>query len=558
MKKVYLVLFAAIFSIEGAKAQSAFGTYETIDINRISARSMVHGNMWYDPIARTPQCEFPKGSGKYIGNASALWMGGMDLNGNFLAAVQTWGLLACDFWPGPLDSTGIISYSKSQDWAKIWKVNRTDIQAFQAMTTHTTSNTPLPILTWPASGNIFAAGNAGAALTISAGTAMAPFIDLNSNGIYEPLLGEYPDIKGDQALWYVFNDACVLMHPAAQTLPLHVEVHVMAFAYNRNTLIDNVVYYEYEVFNRSHKSYVGFRLGQFADMDLGYKADDFIGYDSVHRMAIQYSGTPMDGSSVGFPSNSYGAQAPVVGLSMVSLPGDAGSTYVPAGSFTYFNIDTGKIGNPTNGFDCYNYMRSLLKNTSHFTNDFAGKGHPTKGYGAGPDVNYVYPGDPSDTGNWSECSSGNTPGDRMFVISTNDITFSPGQKIKVAMALVTTDTNQGGCPAVNFHDVKQVADTAWYYYYNPLPKLAVENNTVNNKNIVSVYPNPATNQLTIKTEQNAYTSFTITNSMGQILLQQPINSAQTNVDIKFLASGLYYISLKGAEGILARKFVKVD
>jgi len=37
---------------------------------------------------------------------------------------------------------------------------------------------------------------------------------------------------------------------------------------------------------------------------------------------------------------------------------------------------------------------------------------------------------------------------------------------------------------------------------------------VYNTNKVHLYPNPATNQLTIKTEQDAYTSFTITNSMG--------------------------------------------
>lgn len=81
---------------------------------------------------------------------------------------------------------------------------------------------------------------------------------------------------------------------------------------------------------------------------------------------------------------------------------------------------------------------------------------------------------------------------------------------------------------------------------------------ISNSKEISLYPNPATNQLTIKTEQNAYTSFTITNGMGQVLLQRPINSPQTNVDIKALASGLYYISLKGTEGNTMRKFVKVD
>jgi Secretion system C-terminal sorting domain len=85
-----------------------------------------------------------------------------------------------------------------------------------------------------------------------------------------------------------------------------------------------------------------------------------------------------------------------------------------------------------------------------------------------------------------------------------------------------------------------------------------QTDAINKTNNIHLYPNPATNQLTIKTEQNTYASFTITNSMGQVLIQQPINSPQTNVDIKTLASGLYYISLKGADGITVRKFVKID
>ncbi len=76
--------------------------------------------------------------------------------------------------------------------------------------------------------------------------------------------------------------------------------------------------------------------------------------------------------------------------------------------------------------------------------------------------------------------------------------------------------------------------------------------------VVHIYPNPATNQLTIKTEQDAYTSFTISNSMGQVLAQQAIVAAQTNVDIKSLAPGLYYVTMKGESGVKTMKFVKMD
>ncbi len=73
---------------------------------------------------------------------------------------------------------------------------------------------------------------------------------------------------------------------------------------------------------------------------------------------------------------------------------------------------------------------------------------------------------------------------------------------------------------------------------------------------VELYPNPATDILTIKTENGAYTSFAISNSVGQILVQQPVNTTQMKVDVKMLTPGLYYVALKGLNGTTVKKFVK--
>ena len=110
--------------------------------------------------------------------------------------------------------------------------------------------------------------------------------------------GEYPAIKGDQALWWVFSDNGPT-HTETNGKPLGVEVHVMAYAYKRGTLIDNVVYYDYIVINRSANAYSNFRIGLFDDMDLGYFDDDFIGFDSSRRLGITYNGTDCDGCSAG-------------------------------------------------------------------------------------------------------------------------------------------------------------------------------------------------------------------------------------------------------------------
>ena len=77
------------------------------------------------------------------------------------------------------------------------------------------------------------------------------------------------------------------------------------------------------------------------------------------------------------------------------------------------------------------------------------------------------------------------------------------------------------------------------------------------KGDVAIYPNPAKDELEIKTEQDAYTSFTITSSIGQVLMQQPLSGSQTKVNVKMLPAGLYYITMKGDNGSVVKKFVKM-
>ena len=86
---------------------------------------------------------------------------------------------------------------------------------------------------------------------------------------------------------------------------------------------------------------------------------------------------------------------------------------------------------------------------------------------------------------------------------------------------------------------------------------SVNNSTQQGTGNVIIFPSPATNQLTITMSQNAYSSFIITNSIGQQLLQQSLTLTQTNVNISSLSPGLYYITFKGDNGTSVKKFVKL-
>ncbi len=79
------------------------------------------------------------------------------------------------------------------------------------------------------------------------------------------------------------------------------------------------------------------------------------------------------------------------------------------------------------------------------------------------------------------------------------------------------------------------------------------NNSVSN---VSIYPNPATDELIIKMSKGAYNTFTITNSIGQVMIQQHITSTETSVPVNGLPVGMYFILFKRENGVEVKRFVK--
>ena len=42
--------------------------------------------------------------------------------------------------------------------------------------------------------------------TINFDKDLAPFVDVDNDGNYNPLNGDYPKIKGNQSIWWVMND----------------------------------------------------------------------------------------------------------------------------------------------------------------------------------------------------------------------------------------------------------------------------------------------------------------------------------------------------------------
>jgi len=450
-----------------------------LDINNVDARMLTGGDMWWNQGLQVAAYEIPKGSGKSSQFAASCWIGGFDAQGQLKVAAQEYRQDGNDYWPGALDANNDIDAVGCLDWDYFWKVNKSDIQTFIDLHKNgqqTTSATYDAINHWPASGNTLGVkGNNNAVLTLVPGHTYAPFVDLNNDGIYDPnnTLGggfDYPDITGDQYIWWVFNDKGNVKLQS-QTQAIGLEVQTSAFAYSSQDFLNNATFIKYRVINRGNLEMDSTYIAVWDDCDLGYAFDDYIGCDTTRGLGIDYNGSSTDGTG---QVNSYGTQVPQVGLDLFQGPiriihdpvtGKDRDSILKMTNFTYFNNDQSSIGNPVNGIEIYGYMTGTIRNGSHFTDDFIGYGIQSKGYGSGPQTHFVFSGDPSQHNQWSECSSQNPPGDRRMIFSSGPFVLKPGASNDIIFGCVWVP-NVGGCPNTSFSSIEAVDDQAQALFDN--------------------------------------------------------------------------------------------
>ncbi len=447
-----------------------------LDINNVRARLMTGGDMWWDNGTAEARYEIPKGSRKNSLFAGSVWIGGRDAQGQLKVAAQTYRQDGNDYWPGPLDNQASIKDADCAEWDRFWKVNKSDILKFRSLADPTAAKGDAAyeaITQWPAKGNKEAVGNRGNDLNLATATRdYAPFIDVDKNGVYEYAQGDYPDITGDQFIWWVFNDKGNTKQQS-QTEGIGIEVQASAFAYSTKDYLNDASFYNYRLVNRSNLQLDSTYIATWTDADLGYYRDDYIGCDTTRGLGILYNGASTDGAG---QINSYGTKIPMVGVDFFKGPrkpvdtminGVPGITYKQLGmeSFTYYNNDNSNIGNPDNGVQIYNYMTGSIRNGQRFSNDFQGPGINSKGYGTNTTTRFVFFGDPEVKTEWSECSCLNPVGDRRFVHSSGPFKLEPGVVNDITIGAVWV-ADVGGCPTTSFRKIRVADDAAQALFDN--------------------------------------------------------------------------------------------
>jgi hypothetical protein len=427
-----------------------------LNINNVRARIFSAGDMWWDLVSLA-KYEIPKVTeANQVSRTSlfagSLWIGGYE-NNNLKIAAMTYRQSGVDFFPGPLDTTFATTNPQTcQTFDKLFQVTRQEINTYLQDPTTATSD----ITDWPGNGQKFN----GSGINIQ--HHLAPYIDANHNGIYDPenLGGDYPDIKGDQALWYVYNDKGG-SHTETKGDAIGLECQEMAFAFTTDDELNDMTFYKTTVINRSSNTLDSTWFGQWVDADLGYAFDDYVGCDVSRNLGYCYNGEDVDPGVTG-----YGANPPSVGVGFFHGPVDAKGKEIGLKKFIYYNNDANAInGNP--GFpnsspqDYYNYLAGHWKN-----GDCVKYGQD--GVKGSVCTDFMFPGDPTfsdQSGGWTERSAGNKPGDRRFLESSGPFKLLPGAKNEVTVAVVWARATSGGATG-SLNKLKLATDLAKITYNN--------------------------------------------------------------------------------------------
>jgi len=316
--------------------------FKWLEINNVRTRINTGGDMWWD--FEVAQYEIPKGSKKMSMFSAALWIGGLDANGQLKLAGLRYRQVGNDYWPGPLTMDGFASITPDvcAKYDKLHLITRAEVDDFLAwfndQNAYPDYQKPTSITKYPAHGDV----NAGQSYYL------APFFDNDGNGDYDYNMGDYPyydlsnelchtktltaeDIKynkeqtgnlvdqvlkGDATLWWVFNDKGNI-HSETKGEPIGLEIRAQAFGFSTNDEINDMTFYSYEIINRSTYRLTETYFSQWVDTDLGFAKDDYVGCDVMRGLGYCYNGKAIDGNGQAY---AYGDKPPAIGVDFFQGP----------------------------------------------------------------------------------------------------------------------------------------------------------------------------------------------------------------------------------------------
>jgi hypothetical protein len=570
-------------------------SYDSLCLNNINARFNACGNHFWSAYRDQSQFEVPKFSGKNSIYASAFWIGGKDSDSLLHIAAEKYregptyaaSWTKADFRAGPVMDSSY--YNEYQDtlWNYVWNLKKSDIEYHKAHF-HDPGYVPIrDILTWPGNGMVFMGESAR----------LAPFFDVNNDGIYTPFAGDYPLIKGDQCLFFIFSDDKEY-HTESWGEKMKTEVLGMAYVFDipQDSAFSNTVFLNYKIYNRSGNTYFNTFTGIFTDIDVGFYEDDLAGCDVERSTIFGYNGKPVDGT--GQPAE-YGEHPPAQGVVFLGGPRldpdgldnprfDNSGNQLCNESVNGLNFGDGIADNERYGLrkfmtmwnpwlpspgppgptvdtsrSYYWHMQGIWLDSTRIM--YGGNGHP--GTGAyGPACDFMFPGEsdslnwgvgcqlPNGPINWTEQTVHNDPHDLWTIGSMGPFTFRPGEMQEVDVAYVFARDYAGSdtlYPSVG-KLMTYVDEIRNVFITNKLP----DGSTFNGADEIkagetkgfTLYPNPARSTITLRSEKefDQGTTLTIRNISG-VTVRSVIVTGGTHsmtLDVSSLQAGIYLVTVQ--------------
>jgi len=513
---------------------------ETMQFNFLEANNI---KAYIDPIApfvrfdeenvqnNINYFEVPKHSGKSTTYGLNIWLGGLDEQGNLHLAAQNHCQYGRDLYMGPVtqDYDSIVFGEKMvsdnfiQKYYYTWKVTKEEIEYHKKHYSEQGYVMPWGIAHWPAHGRT----------AFGESEHLAPYKSVSGNGWYAPWLGDYPLIRGDEAVYFITNDETG-PHIGSMGTPLGVEIMGMAYAYNSpDSALFHTIFMSYVIKNRSLNNYNHFYIGFFNDLDIGYGWDDYAGCDTLLNMIYGYNAGSRDGNG---EACAYGEHPPAQGVMFLNQKITTAlffnnGPYSPNHGLPYYTIDY------------YNFFQAIWKDGTPVTLWGDGYNPESTDY-----THFMFSGDPVMKAGWTEITP-NGPGsvanegkDKFAMMSSGPFTLPAGETICVDIALPFA-RDYGGDHISSVALLKQRAKIIQQFYdsqhfgnncANPINN--TENRIYNNK--LLLYPNPSHGQFTV-TCQYQLESFELYDGLGRKVFSETPKLQTIHINSS-LPPGLYF------------------
>jgi hypothetical protein len=493
---------------------TAFGQADSVILtnNQISALVQSNGTMFSQKDG-LPLNHFASSDQTHLIRYSGSWMVGVV--GDTVYANRNSDASTPQLWPGPIDTVTNLPKS-AVEWSKVWPITRADVETHRASYMDEGYLVPQSVGLWPAKHS-----------DINISAFMAPYIDWNENGIYDPENGDYPSFEGDYACYFIANDLFG-ENVFPQANKIGVEIQGLVYAYDRSDL-GSTIFVKLYLINRSGNDYAPFYFGQYIDYQLGNPNDNVVATDVNRNMIYGYNGDNDD-------ENGFGTSIPAVGCLFLNSPIKASSLFVDGDSLSGLPTTEKQMleiisGNWKNGSPKYGVGNGAAGTSNQITPFVYAKS-------TDPNVGHL---------NWSDESSGVPIGTRKMVgvVDFKDFKSKTYKRIDLAFVFAQDE-----------NDVESVlqmqADNAIKFFNSTLGQSYIPRNST-----LKVYPNPFVIGLDKAFYINAL-SVQLLNDMGQIVADLvPVDNQENKFSIpcsEKLSSGVYYLKAVEPDSL---SFIKV-